>query len=377
MEDEIEEGKKEYKIESNNYIKNIIIYTTKKHPETRCYLTANYSKLKKSIIVIGGTTSKCEQYNFITSYNPKTNKWDFYDYSGELFDVEITGHSCDIVNEGKNEQLFIFGGFNSVNDNYTTNSYLIPTQNMNFNQIDIRKNSKGLTEYPSRRSYHTSNYDKEKNVIYIYGGTDMNISNSKNINFQSIWEFDLNRKCWDKIILNNPPINGVPRGHSSILFNNKLYIFGGVILFKKFTNCLYTINLNSKEIEILKYEGNVNPVAFHSAVLISNKHFIIQGGLDKNYNVIKDCYIYNFERNCFNKINIPLIPKVFGHKLSFNEEERKVYIVGGMDNFKYVGDENLIYQPENMNDDLFEQNEDELVFYPMKQIFEMELNENI
>jgi hypothetical protein len=48
-----------------------------------------------------------------------------------------------------------------------------------------------------------------------------------------------------------------------------------------------------------------------------------------------------------------------------------------MDNFKYVGDENLIYQPENMNDDLFEQNEDELVFYPMKQIFEMELNENI
>ena len=87
---------------------------------------------------------------------------------------------------------------------------------MNFNQIDIRKNSKGLTEYPSRRSYHTSNYDKEKNVIYIYGGTDMNISNSKNINFQSIWEFDLNRKCWDKIILNNPPINGVPRGHSSI-----------------------------------------------------------------------------------------------------------------------------------------------------------------
>ena len=127
----------------------------------------------------------------------------------------------------------------------------------------------------------------------------------------------------------------------------------------------------------MKYEGNVNPVAFHSAVLISNTSFIIQGGLDKNYNVIKDCYIYNFEMNSFNKINIPLIPKVFGHKLSFNEEERKVYIVGGMDNFKYVGDENLIYQPENMNDDLFEQNEDELVFYPMKQIFEMELNENI
>ena len=99
--------------------------------------------------------------------------------------------------------------------------------------------------------------------------------------------------------------------------------------------------------------------------------------MDKNYNVVNDCYIYNFQTNTFTKINIPLIPKVFGHKLAFNEEEKKIYIVGGMDNFKYVGDENLIYQPENINDDLFDKNEEESIFYPMKQIFEMELAENI
>ena len=375
--EELPEGKKEYKIENNEFIKNITIYTTKDYPETRCYLTANYSKTKKSIIIIGGTTSKCEQYNCITSFNPKNNKWEFYNYSNDLFDAEITGHSCNIILENLKEKLFIFGGFNSTSDNYTTHCYLINIEDMIFNQIDIRKNSKNLTEFPSKRSYHTSNYDKEKNIIYIYGGTDMNISNSKNESFQSIWEFDLNRKCWDKIMVTNPISNGVPRGHTSILFNNKLYIFGGVVLFKKFTNILYSIDLNSKEIENINYEGNVNPVAFHSAILISDKSFIIQGGLDKNYNVVNDCYIYNFETNTFTKINIPLIPKVFGHKLAFNEEEKKIYIVGGMDNFKYVGDENLIYQPENINDDLFDKNEEELIFYPMKQIFEMELVENI
>ena len=90
-----------------------------------------------------------------------------------------------------------------------------------------------------------------------------------------------------------------------------------------------------------------------------------------NYNPINDSYVFYFDTNQFTKIEIPLIPKLFGHKVIC--ANNKVYIIGGMDNFKYVGDENLIYKPEKEGDEIFNNLEEELQFSPMDQIFEMEL----
>lgn len=86
--------------------------------------------------------------------------------------------------------------------------------------------------YSPHRSYHTANYDETNQLIYVYGGTDLNINNAKNKDFQCLWEYNLENKYWNKRELKNSNSNGSPRGHSSILHNNKLYIFGGILLFK-------------------------------------------------------------------------------------------------------------------------------------------------
>lgn len=370
----IEENKqiKTYESEKNENIKTIAIYTTSNPPETRCYFTAVYSKKLNGIICIGGTNKTCDQYGTVTMWSKEKNKWTYYTFGDEEydspFDKKLTGHSCNIFMEGKQEKVFIFGGFNE-DSNYTIHSYLLPTNNMEYSQVEFCKNKTGIAEYPTPRSYHSSNYDEENQCIYVYGGTDMNISNSRDSNFQSIWKFSLKGKYWEKMPVINANPQGAPRGHSAVLHKKKLYIFGGVVLFKKFTNNLYTIDVESRLTETVDYSGDIpDPIAFHSADLINDKYFIVQGGLDKSYNAINECYLYNFNSKSFNRITIPLIPKLFGHKVVANEAT--VYLIGGMDNFKYVGDETLIFKSEKQGENIFNSDE-ELHFEPMTQIFEM------
>ena len=57
-----------------------------------------------------------------------------------------------------------------------------------------------------------------------------------------------------------------------------------------------------------------------------------------------------------------------------NNYKNKLYIIGGMDNFKYVGDENLIYKIDEEGDNLFNKNEGQIDFQPMLNILEIVLN---
>ena len=368
-----DESKAKYKI-NNRTIEEIDILKTNNNPSSRCYLASEYSSKNNSIICIGGSDESCEQNNKITEYNIKDNIWKYWNNDEQIeFNLELSGHSSNLIKINETEKIFIFGGFDNWKKEFTSQSYFIDLSNKSFEKINYNFNYVENNEFPSPRTYHSSNYDEEKQNIYIYGGTDMNISNSKNNNFQSVWAFNLIKKCWKKIEIVNGPPHGVPKGHSSILFDNKLYIFGGVILFKKFTNKLYTIDLNTKQIENIDYNGAVpKAIAFHSAILIDKHKFLIHGGLGKNYSPLNDCYIFYFNENKFEKINIPLIPSLFGHKIVMNNNENKLFLIGGMNSFKYVGDENLIYQLDEEGEILFKENQ--IKFNPMLYILVIILN---
>ena len=388
---EVDESKKVFKINNNNDIKEIIIHNASNSPATRCYLSAEYSPKNKKIICIGGSDINSDQYNKITLYDTSNHKWSYYKEDFEAFSIKISGQSSNLVNIGCNnideekrtkEKIFLFGGFNNFLEDYTSHSFIIDTTDMTFEDISYNINNEGKTCFPTPRSYHTSNYDPENQRIYVYGGTDLNVMNSKKEDFQCLWEYYLEGKYWNKHALKNCNQNGSPRGHTSILHNKKLYIFGGILLFKKFQNKLFTIDLEQKQIDNLdnKKENVVwpKPTAFHSALKINDEKFIIHGGLNENYNVINDCYLFYFNENKFEKVEIPFLPKLFGHKLNLDFEQGSIFIVGGMDSFKYIGDENLIYsddeEEEEENDKNIKEGNIEVVTKPMEQIFEIVLN---
>ena len=95
---------------------------------------------------------------------------------------------------------------------------------------------------------------------------------------------------------------------------------------------------------------------------------------------MNDCYLFYFNENRFEKIDIPFLPKLFGHKLNLDFEKGSIFIVGGMNSFKYIGDENLIYSDDDEEEEeddenkIIKQENDEIVTKPMEQIFEIVLN---
>ena len=390
---EVDESKKVFKIKDIQSIKEVIIHNTKNPPPTRCYLTSEYSPKLKKIISLGGSDINSEQYDKIDLYDPITHQWSNYGKDFEIFNIKLSGQSSNLVNISCNnindikrtkEKIFLFGGYNNFLEDYTTHGFLIDTNDMTFEDISYHLNKEKKPLIPKHRSYHTANYDEENQLIYIYGGTDLNISNSKKDDFQCLWEYNLEGKYWNKRELKNCNSNGSPRGHSSILHKNKLYIFGGILLFKKFQNSLFTIDLKNYEIENIDYEKNQTsivpkPTAFHSALKIDEQKFIIHGGLNQNYNTINDCYLYYFDENKFEKIEIPFLPKLFGHKLIMDNDSGSIFIIGGMDSFKYIGDENLIFSDDEEEDEENEkeikQENIEINTKPMEQIFEIVLND--
>ena len=393
MPNEVDECKKVFIINDIKEIKEVIIHNTKNPPPTRCYLAAEYSPHLKKIIALGGSDINSDQYNKINLYDPNRHHWTNYPHDFETFDIKLSGQSSNLVNiscnnindvQRKKEKIFLFGGYNDFLQDFTTHAFLIDTDNMSFDDISYHINKDKKACIPSHRSYHTANYDEEKQLIYVYGGTDLNISNSKNEDFQCLWVYNLENKFWDKRELKNyNKEEGSPRGHSSILHNKKLYIFGGILLFKKFQNTLFTIDLTNNEIQIIEYNKNQTsaipkPTAFHSAVKIDSEKFMIHGGLNQNYNAINDCYLFYFNENRFEKVEIPFLPKLFGHKLNLDVDNWSIFIIGGMDSFKYIGDENLIFSDDEEEDDENEKESKkeniEIDTKPMEQIFEIVLN---
>ena len=388
-----DESKKVYKINNIKEIKEVIIHNTKNPPSTRCYLTSEYSPNLKKIICLGGSDIDSEQYNKINIYDTNKHRWSNYPNNFEIFDIKLSGQSSNLVNISCNnindekrtkEKIFLFGGYNNFLEDYTSHAFLIDTQDMSFEDISYHLNREKKSCIPPHRSYHTANYDETNQLIYVYGGTDLNINNAKNKDFQCLWEYNLENKYWNKRELKNSNANGSPRGHSSILHNNKLYIFGGILLFKKFQNSLFTIDLTNYEIQDTEYKKNESsavpkPTAFHGALKIDDEKFIIHGGLNQNYNVINDCYLYYFNENKFEKIEIPFLPKLFGHKLNLDTDNWSIFIIGGMDSFKYIGDENLIFsddedEEDEEDDKKIKEEKIEINTKPMEQIFEIVLN---
>ena len=391
---EVDESKKVFDIKDNKEIKQVIIHNTQNPPPTRCYLSSEFSPKLKKIINLGGTDQNNDQYNKVDIYDPVTNKWNIYGKDFEIFNIKLSGQSSNLVNISCNnindikrtkEKIFLFGGYNNFLEDFTTHGFLIDTIDLSFEDISYHLNKEKKSILPSHRSYHTSNYDEVNQLIYVYGGTNLNINDSKKDDFQSLWEYNLESKYWTKRELKNCNQNGAPRGHTSILHENKLYIFGGILLFKKFQNALFTINLNNYEIQPIEYEKNAasvipKPTAFHSALKINEEKFIIHGGLNENYNAINDAYLYYFKEYKFEKIEIPFLPKLFGHKLILDKDKWSIFIMGGMDTFKYIGDENLIFSDDEEEDeesDKLKEQYVEMNTKPMENVFEIVLNNKI
>ena len=193
----------------------------------------------------------------------------------------------------------------------------------------------------------------ESTDILLCGG---NVSNKSN----ELWRFNPLLNQWSKLIINS--ITPEPRyGHTGILHNNKLIIFGGKLLNLPILGDVDIFNLDilSWSSPALMTYSKLKLRRNHIACCIGNQMFI-HGGIDEDGNYLSDCYLLNlnplkwiacsinedtpsptlaFHKCCLvlqedlrvnPKLNIYRLPEVgIKRNLNDNIRERGLYIFGG------------------------------------------------
>ena len=184
-----------------------------------------------------------------------------------------------------------------------------------------------------RKSYHNSEHPSKRwghsailhnNNMIIFGGRHLkkSLSNVYSLNFSSL--------TWSKM----EPIGIIPLArdsHSAVLYNNTdMIIFGGNGQTTKF-NDLWDFDINEyKWTKITKKKKSPCARDGHLSTIIYNRYMVIYAGLNEKDEVINDIYLFDFENNNWIEcdiINSNLLENRDGQSCCFVGD--MIYLFGG------------------------------------------------
>ena len=144
-------------------------------------------------------------------------------------------------------------------------------------------------------------------------------------------------KNWSEKRVMNPPKRR--SFHTSCVYDNHLYIFGGKDITEGKLGDIMKLNLleeDSEWIEVKPEKGKIlEPLAFHSGTLIGDKYYIIGGN---NVFLRQSCniYIYNLSENILSKIkmekndkNDNVVYYLSMHSADYYEQRNEIILFGG------------------------------------------------
>ena len=195
----------------------------------------------------------------------------------ELNKIGRTNHNSIIFNE----YLYVFGGYN--NNGYSNDFFKINLINFNITFIE------SLGNIPYERSNFIFDINKDNNKIYLFGGF------KENENLNDFYEFNIEKNYW-KNITNKINIKKKYDGISGIIFNNKMYFFGGCDLLKKKCNKKIFIYDLEKE-KLLKKKNKKLSKRENYNINIYLNNLIIFGGSSFDMKYFNDIFMYETKEN--------------------------------------------------------------------------------
>ena len=185
---------------------------------------------------------------------------------------------------------------------------------------------------PNSRCWHSSTLiDKSAIIIGGCGNSEY---------FNDIFKYQFLMQKWFKIPLKMP--NPIAK-HSSVFYEDSIFIFGGMYYDKKFeiNNDLYEIS-SLKEIKKIEIFGEIPSPRFgHSAVIYKNNMYIFGGENEKGTN--NELFEFNFDTKKWTKIETKGdIPKIRSdHSCTVYGDS--MIIIGGLESFDHIA-QNLSHQ---------------------------------
>ncbi|PKY43656.1 galactose oxidase [Rhizophagus irregularis] len=196
--------------------------------------------------------------------------------------------------------IYLFGGVKTDEAGtniFYDNHYIFDTINLNWKEG-------GLTNVPPPRYKHTATLVDE--IIYYIGGIQMNNAYTTSYASMSIiFRYNTISNTWSsKVATGNTP--GLRAGHSAVLVEGKICIFGGVYLDSSPTESIAMLDTNNLEWSIPSFKNPRRPnmptlpnLVYHTATLVDKRMFVAFGNdTDNVVNGYKglntDFYIFDF-----------------------------------------------------------------------------------
>jgi N-acetylneuraminic acid mutarotase len=229
------------------------------------------------------------------------------------------GSSCWNID---NNYLYLFGG--AQDENIFNDFYMYDLKKEKWIIIDI--------ECPPPRFgsifFHIDNY------LVLMGGFS-----NENTTLNDIWYYDISNKKWIK---KETPANLIIGTYASYgVFNNKVYIFGGIAINNKLNICntMYIYDFLKNEITGIELDVEKSPeIRFNSNYWIYNinnvSYMYLMDGLTykaNELNQLNDTWRFNLNTECWEKID--LLPNNYKARNSclIFKNNNFVYLFGGID----------------------------------------------
>ncbi|KAN0037006.1 hypothetical protein ACTFIV_002334 [Dictyostelium citrinum] len=269
-------------------------------------LTARHSYSMVSygecIYIFGGIGLNDEKetvvFNDLYEYNTITDEWKLITpptstpptpQESTFIPEKRWGHSGVVYNDN----MVIFGGMGQSVTFYPT-ILLYNFKSKLWSRVSVKNNIP--SQVPRGRQYHTSSIINDK--LYILGGYDGAVCPT------DMFQFDFITNLWSIVPCNNNNGNHIiVRCGTSVVFDNKIYLFGGRN--KAVSNSLHEFNPSTQMWKEIKLINRPSPRQYSTCFIYSNNFYIFGGQSDYNEN---DIFYYsliqnNFNNNCNNNNN--------------------------------------------------------------------------
>ncbi|KAJ6232131.1 faciogenital dysplasia protein [Anaeramoeba flamelloides] len=323
-----------YKIDNNTFSKKMII--SFKHLELDSLpqkISENQTKFEfkigKEIYIIEGddpeTTSEWfNSLNKILKKNIKKRR-SFLDLLSWTKLPVINGSLPPPVKSTQgdvyNNKLYIWGGeisSNSKKKQYINDLYTLDLDTWTWTLLNVKGKK------PIARSNHTLNLIDDR--FYLFGG-----ENNDKI-FGDLYFLDLKNLIWKNISTQNKNKPSARYGHSSSLYKNQIWIFGGQNKKGKCLNDLYCLDLQTnkliwKKINIIN--GNSFPPIrkLHTSTVV-NSNLMIIGGLTDSL-PLNDVWNFDLNHNIWKENESSQKNNINRYGQSAIQFKHKLYIIGG------------------------------------------------
>lgn len=200
-----------------------------------------------NILLYGGLKGE-DSNDEVFSFSSQTNTWTAVQFSvskinplhlSQKESAKILPRDDHTLCDCGDGSFMVFGGF--VNGYRVDELLKFTTANMNISCEELSGGSTGK-HGPKPRTAHTSGFFN--NHFYVYGGQD-----DENNKLGDLWDYDCTSKNWSEISLTDENGYGPnPRsGHSCVVNNGKMFIFGGIFELTKELNDMLIYDCESKK----------------------------------------------------------------------------------------------------------------------------------